>query len=81
MYKFFREIKAMGENLCGFESSKMFLCMTPKAQSINEKIDKLHVSKNFCFAKEIVENKTTSHRNERKCFQITYQTKNLYPEC
>jgi hypothetical protein len=44
----------MGRNLCDLELGNYFLETTPKAQGINEKIDKLNLIKikNFCVSQD-----------------------------
>lgn len=70
------------KNLHDFELRKEFLVMTTKAQSVKEEIDMLDFTriKNFCTAKDIVKSVKIKATDGIKYMQITFPTKDFYPE-
>ena len=64
------------------ETGKYFLNMKPKAQSINDKIDKwdFFKTKSIYSLKDTVKSNTSNNvENGRRYLQIIYLIKDLYP--
>ena len=66
----------MGENLQDLGVGKEFLDLTPKAQPIKGKSDKLGIikSKGFCFVKDLIKRMKRQATACRKYLEITYLT-------
>ena len=83
LHRNFKLLEDKGGNLVTMETGKYFLNMTPKAQSINDKIDKWDFikMKSIYSLKDTVKNNTSNNvENGRRYLQIIYLIKDLYLE-
>ena len=83
LHRNFKLLEDKGGNLVTMETGKYFLNMIPKAQSINDKIDKWDFIKmqSIYSLKDTVKDTTSNNvENGRRYLQIIYLIKDLYLE-